>query len=129
MAILRHERDVVSQIYPGSEWVFPTRTRSGEVTFVKDAHERQKIVSIDGRVVARPGLPSPHRLRDTYSTACTQAGLHPFDIEVLTNHRPATSSVTAGYVRQSLEHLRECQEKVTAWLLTQERGATSQAIR
>ncbi len=69
-----------------------------------------------------PGnLPSPHRLRDTYHTACQEAG-RPYDIDVLTNHRPPRGTVSAGYIRQSLDHLREYQEKVTNHLLAGIRG-------
>ncbi len=65
----------------------------------------------------RLDLPSPHRLRDTYHTACQEAGLGPYDIDVLTIHRPPRGSVSAGYIRQSMDHLRDCQEKVTEHLL------------
>lgn len=87
------------------------------LTHIKDALERDKIVVVDGVKVIRPGLPTPHRLRDTYTTLCVEANLSPYDVDVLTNHRPPVGSVTAGYVRQSPEHLRECQEKVTGLIL------------
>lgn len=65
------------------------------------------------------GLPSPHRFRDTYHTACNEAKppLSPYDIDVLTNHRLPKGSVSAGYIRQSFEHLLECQESVTKFLM------------
>ena len=84
-------------------------SKSGHIEEPKE--QRQ----LNGKKVAH--LPSPHRLRDTFTTACAEVGLSPYDIDVLTNHRPPKGTVTAGYIRQNIDHLHICQEKVTAHLL------------
>ncbi len=96
-------------LFPDSPWVFPAESKSGHIEEPKE--QRQ----LNGKKVAR--LPSPHRLRDTFTTACAEVGLSPYDIDVLTNHRPPKGTVTAGYIRQDIDHLHQCQEKVTAHLL------------
>ncbi len=85
-------------------WVFPTTDMKGNVTHTQEPKEYKR------------GLPSPHRLRDTYTTAANSAGLSPYDIDVLTNHRPPKGSVTAGYIRQDIGHLRVQQQKVADYL-------------
>jgi integrase len=109
IGILRHRKRQNEILYPGSPWVFPAASKSGHI--VEPKEQRQ----IGGKKVAI--LPSPHRLRDTYTTACVEADLSPYDIDVLTNPRPPKGTVTAGYIRQNVDHLQKCQEKVTCHLL------------
>jgi integrase len=85
-------------------WVFATTNMKGEVVEMQEPKENKR------------GLPSPHRLRDTYTTACNSAGLSAYDIEVLTNHRHANNTVTAGYISQSIDHLRVQQQRVADYL-------------
>ena len=65
----------------------------------------------------RTCLPSPHRLRDTFATAGHEARLHPMDLKVLMNHSLPTGNVTEGYIRPSVEHLRDAAERVAEFLL------------
>lgn len=62
-------------------------------------------------------LVSPHRLRDTFITACEEAGLPDGAAKVLVNHAWGKGDVTAGYRRQDLGFLAECQEKVSSFLV------------
>jgi hypothetical protein len=63
-------------------------------------------------------LVSPHRLRDTFITACEEAGIPEGAAKVLVNHAWGKGDVTAGYRRQDLGFLADCQEKVTGFLLS-----------
>ncbi|MEC8067708.1 MAG: integrase family protein [Pseudomonadota bacterium] len=85
-------------------WVFPSFDPNRNVIRMKEPKER------------RIGLPTPHRLRDTYTTIANAVGLSPYDIDVLTNHRPPIGHVTAGYIRQDFEHLRKEQQKIADYL-------------
>ncbi len=112
-------------------WVFPTRSLKDKACALCAAleqppHAAGSVVHlIEGKQQKRAKgevkriLPSPHRLRDTYTSALVEVGgISPFVIDVLTNHRPPRGSVTAGYVDLSLEHLADCQERVTRFLLS-----------
>jgi len=85
-------------------WVFPTYSKKHQLIPIQEPKEQRR------------DMPSPHRLRDTYTTAANGAGLSPYDIDVLTNHRPPKGSVTAGYIRQDFEYLRVQQQRVTNYL-------------
>ena len=99
--LLKQRKEGNEPFFPNSPWVFPANTKKGHVTEPKERSIKW----------------SPHRLRDTYTTAANSAGLSPYDIESLTNHRPPKSTVTAGYINQGVEGLRVPQQKVTDYLL------------
>jgi integrase len=94
-------------------WVFPSKDIRGRVTHVAQTKE-QRYDDL-GRKVGF--LPSPHRLRDTFATAGHEARLHPLDLKILMNHTLPAGDVTEGYIRPSVEHLRESAERIAAFLL------------
>ena len=95
-------------------WVFPSQNMKGEVTYVAQGKEQR--YNKEGKKVEY--LPSPHRLRDTFASAAHEARIHPLDLKVLMNHRLASSDdVTEGYIRPSVDHLRESVEHLANFLL------------
>lgn len=99
-------------------YVFPARSTSRTEPSTGAILKGGKPVAMRKARWGKRAGQSPHRLRDTYITACTEIGLHEYDIQALVNHRSPGGSITAGYVRQDPVHLRRCQERVTEFLLT-----------
>lgn len=111
-------------------WVFPTYAleddakRKHPCYLCRDlglpAHVKGAVTHIAEPKGHSKHLVAPHRLRDTYTSALAEIKdppLSPYVIDVLTNHKPPGGSVTAGYIGLSDEHLAECQERVTRFLL------------
>lgn len=117
LGLLRRRRRENDVLFPGSEWVFPARSRSGAVAHVAEAKELRGIVTEKGTESKVAVLPSPHRLRDTFLTAAHECDVRELNIKTLANHALPGGDVTDGYIRPDVEHLRACVEKVAGFLL------------
>lgn len=117
LGILRQRRRENDVLFPGSEWVFPTRLRDGKVSHVAEAKELRAAKTAANHETKVAVLPTPHRLRDTFITAAHECELKDLNIKTLVNHALPGGDVTQGYVRPDVEHLRACVEKVARFLL------------
>lgn len=116
LQILRRRRRENPMICPLGDggFVFPGRPIGGEATHVSEAREQRW----DENGKKLPSMPSPHRLRHTFATAGHEAYLRELDLKILMNHAQPRGDVTHGYIRVSVDHLRDCTEKITEFLLS-----------
>ncbi len=90
---------------------------AGVITHLSEPRVQVYIGEKGTKVKARDKV-SPHRLRDTFIAACAEVGgLSVYDIKALINHAQPSGDVTAEYLKLSLEHLAECQQTVSDFLL------------
>lgn len=85
-----------------SQWLFPSDSRSGHVAEVQQPE-------LDGL--------TGHALRHAYASLALQAGTPLLELKFLLNHSASSGGVTMGYLHPSLDHLREHQEKASAYIL------------
>jgi len=109
--ILRRRRADNEALFPGCQLAFPTAGRDGRVTHIKNAEED----------TLRGFGYFPHAARHTFASACEEAGLSVLATKLLLNHRDRT--ITEGYQKLSMDHLRGELERVTAFLLGKARAA------
>jgi integrase len=102
--------------FGGSDYVFPSRRRSGmAVTHLTETKEQRAGEDGPNTVLL---LPTTHRSRDTFITvAMTEAAVDPISVKCLVNHSLPGGDVTTGYIRPSLEHLLAATQRVTDILL------------
>ncbi len=106
-------------------WAFPTVNRRGQVTHVQEPKEQRYIKLDDGSYHNIRKFPSPHRLRDTFASACREAGVGHLETKLLMNHRLPLNpvDVTEGYQLVSTDHLRSCVQRVADFLLAHMNGS------
>lgn len=116
--LAKRKLDNVIQFGNDKGWVFATFDAIGTVTHIVEARRTGYVEDAEtGKMHKKTTAPTPHRLRDTFATACLEAGVGMLETKVLMNHSLPAGSVTEGYMRPSLEHLRAAAEKVAAFLL------------
>ena len=116
--LLRRRRDENGLMFGDDQgWAFPCRSRGGGVTYVQQSRELRYEGNGKQKRKVR-ALPSLHRLRNTFATAAHEARVHPMDLKLLMNHvLPVSGDVTDGYIRPSVEHMRDAVEKIARFLL------------
>lgn len=118
--LLRRRREENGVLFTGGDvgWVFPARRRDGTTSHVREVKEQRYVKTEDG-VRKRTAMPGPHALRHTFANAGHEAMLRELDLGILMNHAPPRprGNVTRGYIHPSMDHLRECTEKVASYLL------------
>jgi integrase len=92
--------------YAGSEWVFPTKDRTGRITFIRESKEQR-----------RPMLLNPHSLRRTFISVGYEVAPNKY-VSYIANHA-CKDSITDEYFEPSLDSVRRVLETVDRAILNQ----------
>ena len=108
LAILERRRDENKRDLGAdpSGWMFPAIDQGGKVGPISNL--RQLIND------TRWPVEDVHALRRTWETIAHEEGVSELDQHVLSNHSFGTHNVNATYIRQHIDHLRECARKIDA---------------
>jgi integrase len=98
--LLAHREAEADAIKRKTPWLFPSDSKTGHVQEV----QQEELNGLTG-----------HALRHCYGTLAVQAGVPLLELKYLLNH--ASGDVTMGYLNPSVDHLRDHQERATAYVL------------
>lgn len=101
----RKEQNVITHGWT-NPWVWPAASESGHIM---DPALRGDEVQLFPRYFRT------HDLRHTYVTSANAAGVSPYDIKLLVNHKMPGGDITAQYISAG-EYLRRSQQKVTDYM-------------
>lgn len=106
VGLVQEALDIGDRLYPGAEWVFPTRNMAGRVAPTAVWRERT--------------LPSEtgHILRHTYRTVAQRTSIDKIDARLLLDHR--VPGIDGVYIHEKalFDRLAASQERMTAALLS-----------
>jgi len=102
VGLVRAALQIGDQMFPGTEWLFPTRNKKGDVTATATWRERT--------------LPSEtgHILRHTFRTIAQRVGIDKIDARLLLDHR--VPGIDGVYIHEKalFDRLLASQERMTA---------------
>ncbi|WDM67925.1 integrase arm-type DNA-binding domain-containing protein [Xanthomonas cucurbitae] len=100
--LLAHREAEADRVRRKTPYLFPADSASGRVAEVQQ-HELGDLTG--------------HALRHAYASLALQSGVPLLELRFLLNHSASSGGVTMGYLHPSLDHLREHQERASAYIL------------
>jgi integrase len=95
------------KLYPGSAWLFPTRSADGREIIATQVWKEKKLPGKTG-----------HILRHTYRNLAQSAGVDDVDIELLLDHKVPGVKGVYVHARALMDRLLAQQDKVSAHILS-----------